>query len=358
MGLHVASLEARPLNARLRQTFAISSASQDAIRSVLVVLRLSDGTVGYGECAPMRPFTSTTQAEHLAAAGALAGWLTGQTATRTGRIVRGLKERLPGNAPLRAAVEMALLDALCRHWGIPMWHYFGGVTDRLETDYTISVGTLDQARRDAKAILRRGIRKIKIKIGRDPELDLGRILAIFRAAPGCEFTLDANQAYTAKQALRLLRALKSEGVPIALFEQPVPKEDWEGLEEISRAGGVLVCADESVSTPEEAVGMIRAGAVGAVNVKIMKSGLFDAREIAVLCRAAGLQLMIGGMVETRLAMTCAAHLASGLGGFRFVDLDTPFFLARDPMRGLGLKTNGVYDLSLIAAGIGVVPRKF
>ena len=337
-------------------SFAISSASQDSVTSVLVVLKLSDGSVGYGECAPMRPFTDHTQADNLAAVRSIEGWLVGETATRVLHLSRGLKERLPGNAPCRAAVEMALLDALCRHWEQPMGHYFGGASDRLETDYTVSVGSVAQARADTKAILKRGIRKIKVKIGKNVGLDLERVAAIAKAAPVCELTLDANQAYTARGALRLLRELQERGVVPVLFEQPVPRADWDGLAQISRDTDVPVCADESVTTPEEASRMVKAGAVKAINVKLMKSGLFDAREIAVIARAAGLQLMMGGMIETRLSMTCAAHLAAGLGGFRFIDLDTPYFFAKDPMQGPGLLPNGIYDLAPIKAGIGVTPK--
>ena len=356
MALEIRRVEARPLNAKLAHTFAISSASQDAVTSVLVELMLSDGSVGYGECAPMRPFTEHTQEDNLAAVGSLAGWLEGQGATRVLHLSRELKERLPGNAPCRAAIEMALLDALCRHWKLPMYHYFGGASDRLKIDYTISVGTVAQARADTKAILKRGITEIKVKIGKEPALDLERLLAIQDEYPSATLILDANQAYTAAMALKLLKQLKSKGIVPVLFEQPVPKEDLDGLAEITRGADVPVCADESVQTPEDATRIVKLGAARAINVKLMKSGLFDGREIAVIAKAAGLELMIGGMVETRLAMTAAAHLAAGLGGFRFIDIDTPLFFAKDPMRGPGLSGNGVYDLAAIKAGIGVTPR--
>ena len=95
-----------------------------------------------------------------------------------------------------------------------------------------------------------------------------------------------------------------------------------------------------------------------VNVKLMKCGLLEAWDIALICRAAGLGLMIGGMVESPLAMAAAAHLAAGLGGFSFVDLDTPLWFARNPMRGVQFGRGGVYDLSRVKAGIGVVPRRW
>ena len=84
----------------------------------------------------------------------------------------------------------------------------------------------------------------------------------------------------------------------------------------------------------------------------MKCGLFEAREIALVARANGIKLMIGGMMETSLAMTASAHLAAGLGCFDFIDLDTPFFI-RDGTANPYLRKNGVYHLGGIKKGIGV-----
>jgi len=90
-------------------------------------------------------------------------------------------------------------------------------------------------------------------------------------------------------------------------------------------------------------------------VKLMKMGILEAWDVALIARAAGLGLMIGGMIETSLAMGCAAHFAAGIGGFSFVDLDTPLWLRKDPTKGLRLGRGGVYDLSRVRAGIGVIP---
>jgi L-alanine-DL-glutamate epimerase-like enolase superfamily enzyme len=83
-------------------------------------------------------------------------------------------------------------------------------------------------------------------------------------------------------------------------------------------------------------------AANVINIKLMKSGVVEALEIAAIARAAGLGLMIGGMVESILAMTMSAHFAAGLGGFRFVDLDTPLFLATNPFPGWFSLTRGYH----------------
>ena len=100
--------------------------------------------------------------------------------------------------------------------------------------------------------------------------------------------------------------------------------------------------------------MARRKAAGTVNLKLMKSGLWQALEIAAIVRRAGLSLMFGGMVESSLAMGCAAHLAASLD-IDIVDLDTPLFFKRSPVRGLRLRRDGIYDLSTVRRGIGAVP---
>jgi L-alanine-DL-glutamate epimerase-like enolase superfamily enzyme len=99
-------------------------------------------------------------------------------------------------------------------------------------------------------------------------------------------------------------------------------------------------------------------AVQVVNIKLTKYGILEAWDIASVARAAGLGLMIGGNVESRLAMTAAAHFAAGLGGFSFVDLDTPLWFSSDPMRGMRMERDGSYLLGKVRSGIGVEPLSF
>jgi L-alanine-DL-glutamate epimerase-like enolase superfamily enzyme len=102
---------------------------------------------------------------------------------------------------------------------------------------------------------------------------------------------------------------------------------------VAKEGGDTVSADESAKSAADVMANARRGAAGAVNLKITKSGVTEALAMWHVAQAAGLELMIGGMVEAELAMTFSAHLAAGLGGFAFVDLDTPLFLRETPFRG-------------------------
>lgn len=186
------------------------------------------------------------------------------------------------------------------------------------------------------------------------DLDLKRVMAVAKTVKKSEIYLDANQGYTAKQTLHFLRQLEKYGVVPRMVEQPVPREDREGLIKVTRLARPEICADESVKTLPDAVWAIKKRACDVINIKFMKSGLIQAKEIALLARKNRMGLMIGGMMESALAMTCSAHMAAGLGFIDYIDLDTPFFL-KGLRRHPFLSNNGIYDLRKVKAGIGVIP---
>ena len=143
---------------------------------------------------------------------------------------------------------------------------------------------------------------------------------------------------------------------VALFEQPTAGDDLDGLRSVRERTGVLVAADESARRATDVAALALARAADVVNVKISKCGLSEATAMCSVARASSMGLMIGGMVETPLAMTVSACLAGGIGGFAFVDLDTPFFMKHLPTRGTwggGVGRKPVLDLRAIRAGHGV-----
>ncbi|HAM35774.1 MAG TPA: dipeptide epimerase [Elusimicrobia bacterium] len=351
----IIAVDARPLDVPMSQPFEIAGGSHAEVRNVLARLRLADGTVGYGEGAPMGSYNGETQALALREARAACAALVGRDSAAWRGLLEELERLLPRCGAARAALGTALLDAWTRHAGIPLRALFGGAQARLVTDITVSILGPKEARQAARRILARGIRTIKIKIGTDLESDEARIRAVNSAGPGLRLMLDANQGYGPKESLTLLRRLRRRGIVPVLFEQPAAADDYAGLRRVARLGGVPVAADESASSRDAVLRLVRERAAHVVNIKLTKCGLLEAWDIAGIARAAGLRLMIGGNIESDLAMTAAAHFAAGLGGFQFVDLDTPLWFSRNPMRGAGLRPDGLYDLSGIKAGIGVRP---
>jgi L-alanine-DL-glutamate epimerase-like enolase superfamily enzyme len=352
----IRQMSVETLDIPLLEPFGISGGAQDLARNALVTVELADGTRGYGEAAPFEAFNGETQAKAMTAIEAARVIVEGADAREWRRVAVAVRDAVDHVGAAQCAIETAVLDALTRHAGMPLWAFFGGASTRLETDMTVTTGTVEQAARAARAIVERGIRIIKVKIGSgDLPLDIARVEAIHEAAPSAPIILDGNSAFTTGQALELLSVLQERGVPVALFEQPTRKDDWKGLRQVTHWCGAPVATDESVSSGREALRVVHEHAAQVVNIKLMKGGIVEALDIAAICRAAGIQLMIGGMVESILAMTTSACFAAGQGGFSYVDLDTPLFMAENPFDGGFRLEGGILTLDHITAGHGVTP---
>ena len=374
--------EARPLAVELANPFRIAGATLERVENAAVLLHAAGGASGYsgwGESPSLPPVTVLPPAEALAAVGAMAEWVTGRECGLESlfpgagppwaplQLLRDLQAAFPGHryAAARCGVEMALLDAAARQWGAPLWHCFGGRGERAELVTDITVPICDGAlayQLTAQYLLDGGFDAIKVKVRGELEPDLALCGAIAKALE--EFAtpatrgllIDASCGYSARGAIEFvdrLRAATTYGVEV--LEQPVPREDWEGLKAVTAAmaeRGIVVIADESCRSVEDVERIAAGGLAHGVNVKLAKSGVVEAVEIWKAAHVHGLKLMVGGMVESRVAMGFSANLAVGLGGFEYVDLDTPILMASDPVFG-GYEIQGqklVVDAA--ASGLG------
>lgn len=344
------------LNAPLNQPFRIATGQHDSLENVLFTITLSDGTKGYGEAAVASHITGETVPETVRNLKTIAGYMRGQKIGDYLTLCNYVNALLTKNKSAVAAVEMSLFDALTRHLNIPLWRVWSIKPPKpFATDITIVIASLEETIQKTQQFYKQGFRAFKIKVGRNMDEDMARVRAIARIVGKSTLILDANQGYSADQTLKVLKELAKAGIRVDLIEQPVHKEDWEGLKKVTRLSKVMVCADESVSSLPAAVRAIKEKAVGAINIKLMKTGIVHGAAIAELARANGIKLMLGGMMESPLAMTAAAHMAGGLGCFDYIDLDTPFFIKDGIRRHPCLNAKGVYDLKSIKAGIGITP---
>ena len=350
----IAKLEARPVDIELTEPFGIATGSQPLARNVFVELTLGDGTRGMGEAAPFPAVNGETREDALIAIERARPVLLGADARRWRALAGTLGEAVGGAPSARCALETALLDALARHGRISLWSMFGGAETELETDITIVTGTVSRAAEAARAAVTDGFRRLKVKVGGgDLAHDVARLVAILGAAPSAELILDANAALSSEEAIALTRALGTGARRIVLFEQPTVADDLDGLRAVWAETRIPVAADESAQRAADVVSIAAHRAAQVVNVKIMKSGVVEALDMAAVARAHGLGLMVGGMVESPLAMTVSACLAAGLGGFEHVDLDTPLFMADPPTQGGFRRFGPRLGLSHIELGHGV-----
>jgi L-alanine-DL-glutamate epimerase-like enolase superfamily enzyme len=349
----ITRLVAEPLDLALLEPFTISTGRMESTRNVLVRVTLADGTVGLGEAAPFPPSGGESQETALAAVRGMQPLVEGQDAAAWRPLAHRLEASFEHQASARAGVEVAILDALTRAWQVPLYQFLGGAETTVQTDITIPIEEPGHMRGLAERYSGQGAATLKLKVGTTVEQDIERVLAVRQGARGCALILDGNQGYAPIDALRLIERLAAAGVHPILFEQPVHRHDLEGLRFVTERAGVPVAADEAVHTAADALRVARLEAANAVNIKLMKSGVVEALDIAAICRAAHLQLMVGAMLESRLGIAASAHLVAGLGGFRYVDLDTPMLLASDPFTG-GYRQDGMtYALADVRAGHGV-----
>jgi len=347
---------AKIFRAPLNQPFRIAVGQHDQLENILFTIELKDGTKGYGEAAVATHITGETIENTLKSLNEVARWLKGKNVSDYSGISAHLHERMSSNKSGVASVEIAIFDALTRYLSIPLWCLWSNKPILLRTDVTIVIADLEETKAKARAFKAQGFRAFKIKVGRDMDLDFKRVEAVCSIAPRAQIIIDANQGYTAQESLQFLKLLSKAGIVPDLIEQPVPRADWEGLKKVTRESRVCVCADESASSVADAIRIIKEKAAGAINIKLMKTGLVHSLEISRLARARGVKLMIGGMMESNLAMTASAHMAAGLGCFDFIDLDTPFFIKGEVARNPYLSPQGVYDLGKVKSGIGIVPK--
>ena len=330
----VIAIDVCPLDIPVTDPFVVATGKVVTARNLFVRVTLENGSHGYGEIAPFPELSGEDQASSLVAVKELAETLLGQSALHYRHLAKVFHEMAPGHPAARCGMETALVDAVCHAAGIPLWVWWGGADVReRETDITIPITDLDRTLVLARQWYERGFRTFKMKVGKDVDQDIRRLEAIHRTFPKVAFIVDPNQGYSHEQATAFAHGAKRCGGTLLLFEQPVPRSDLESLAALRSSLNVPIAADESVRTLKDAQAVVQHQAADVINIKITKSGLVEAREIAAFTQASGLGLMIGGMVETRVAMGCSFSLVLGLGGFQFLDLDTPLLMEHDPIIG-------------------------
>lgn len=335
----------------LVQPFVIATATQRAYEGVLLRLRTSDGLEGWGEAAPSPVVTGETPDGVAAELWAARKKISALDPLETERSVACAAERLRGSSAL-AAVDIALHDLKGQYYAAPIHHLLGGFRPEMETSMTISIRDGPETLRQAEELVRKGFRTLKVKLGTDPGKDIARV-RLLRSCLGSrvKLRLDANQGYTVSEALRVLRAVY--GCDIEFCEQPVPMGDLRGLSKVTAGSPVPVMADESVRGPGDLLRIIRMKAASMVNLKLMKAGgLLRARQMASVAEAAGLPCQLGCMVETRVGVTAATHLAFACRGIAYADLDGHLHLSSDPCQG-GVFTSAGQNRLSPGAGLGL-----
>ena len=330
----ITRIEYWPVDIPMTAPFVVATGARTIAENIFLRVTLSNGAQGYGEAAPFPEVGGETRESCLIARPRLGKAILGHSAASYTNIGHVLSEQAPNDPAARCGLETAVIDAYCRASNILMWQLWGSADVRArETDITIPITDLDKTVALAREWYAKGFCLFTMKVGKDIASDIRHLEAVHRALPGISFIGDGNQGFSRQECLTFAQGVHRFGGTMALLEQPVVRDDLDSMAAIRRETGIPVAADESVRSLADAHEVVARGASDYINIKIMKTGVAEAVEIASYTKAAGLKLMIGGMIETPVAMGCSLSLVLGLGGFDVLDLDTPLLLTSDPVTG-------------------------
>ena len=323
---------------KFRDPFTISKGTKTHQPTLLVSLSLGKWT-GYGE-APAITYYNISVEQMIADLEQKRMAVEKFAFTDPERYWHYLHHLFPQNPFLVCALDMAGWDLFGKMRGVSLQKLFNGQTDKSPlTDYTIGI---DSQENMLEKMFAKPWPIYKIKVGTAD--DLPRLKAI-RAHTQSTLRVDANAAWSLETALQLLPALKEIGVE--LVEQPLAKEDWEGMSILYKQSPLPLIADESCVGLSDVPRC--ADLFHGINIKLTKcSGLTPARQMIEKARNLKLKIMLGSMNESSVGTAALAHL---LPFVDYADLDGPLLLDEDLATGIQFD-NGRVIVSA-NAGLGV-----
>ncbi|GGM56286.1 L-alanine-DL-glutamate epimerase-like enolase superfamily enzyme [Halarchaeum rubridurum] len=314
------------LSLPLEHEFGISRGSSATAENVVV--RVTDGDhTGVGAAAPAAHYGETPATVEAVLPDLLAAVERVGDPANHQRLAAAMADVVRDNPAARAAVDIACCDLAAKRADMRLYRYWGlDPASAPETSFTIGLDDTERMRaktRDAVAV---GYGTLKVKLGTSRDREI--VAAVREAAPDATLRVDANEAWTPREAVANTAWLADHGVEFV--EQPVPAENPDGMRFVREHGALPVAADESCVTLADVSEVAEIADIA--NVKLMKcGGPSEARRLIHAARAGGLDVMLGCMVSTNAAIAAAAHLAPLVD---YADLDGSLLLADDPYEGV------------------------
>lgn len=320
----------------LKKPFKTALRTATVLSNIIVMIETDTGNKGYGEAPPTGAITGDTKGSVIGAIREhMLEGLKGRNIADIENTMSFLNHSIVRNTSAKAALDMALYDLYAQRYQAPLYQILGGCRSELMTDITISVNEPEEMAKDSLETVQEGYQTLKIKVGKNIELDLKRLDKIRKAVgDDIKLRLDANQGWSVKEAIDAIKKLEDKGFNIEFVEQPVKAGDIEGMKKVTDSVMTPIMADESVFSPEDAWRLLQCRGADMINIKLMKAGgIHNALKICGIAETAGVECMVGCMLESRIAVTAAAHLAAAKKVVTKVDLDSPLLCAEDPISG-------------------------
>jgi L-alanine-DL-glutamate epimerase-like enolase superfamily enzyme len=332
--------------------FTIATGTMESAQNLFIRVHTSEGITGMGECSAFPMIAGETQATCFEMAKDFASlWKNKPAADIEARLAE-LDLFTAGNYTAKSAFDLALYDIAAKAAKQPLYQWLGGKKKLVESDLTIGIDTPEKMAATAVQFKEKSVNIIKVKLGKEPKEDVERIRQI-RQAVGDKMKLriDANQGWSYDEAVFALTALAPYNIQFC--EQPMRKWNDELLPALCTISPIPLMADESVFTHHDAERIIRNKACAYINIKFAKSGgIHEAILINKVAEKNNIACMMGGMLESRVALTAKVHFAMAHDNIKFYDLDTCLLgHLKDPVIG-GVTYSGMQLQLTDAPGIG------
>ena len=355
--MKIARVETKKLEMLYTKPLVTATNNFTVARGLLVTVGTNGGVEGYGysDLFPRAGETPET-AQHVIES-VLKSKVIGKELEDLARIRADMDHALTGNPRAKSAVETAMYDALARAYRMPLFVMLGGrYRSEVRVIKMVSVGDPEAMAAEAKQLASAGL-ALKLKVGGRIDKDLPRVAAV-RKAVGDEvfIKIDANEAYDAKTAIRLAKKLADYGVEV--FEQPVPRDQFDALWEVKKHSPIKIEADQSVRSFADAQTLIKNRMVDSVNTGIAKIGsIGEVRRIAELCEANGVRCALSNTAGSMVGDAAAVHLAASAPGIApLCELGEFEVITGDPFVGLSVQKGAISVPD--GDGLGVSLRGF
>ncbi len=334
--MKISKIELGEVNIPLVVPFKTALRTVSTVNDIIVKIITDTGEIGYGEAPPTAVITGDTKGSIVCAIkDFIAPSIIGMDISDFEEIMLRMHSCIVRNTSAKAAIDMALYDLYAQHQGQPLYKLLGGAKKSFETDITISVNDIPTMVEDSLTAVGNGFNILKVKVGKEGMKDIERISSI-RKEVGNDVIIrvDANQGWEANEAIHIIKTMEDKGLNIELVEQPVKAQDFEGMRNITNNVDTKILADESVFSYRDAVKIITNHAADLINIKLMKTGgIYEALKICDIAEKYDVECMIGCMLESKISVSAASHLAAGRKIVTMADLDGPSLCSEDPYEG-------------------------
>lgn len=305
------------------EPFVIATGIMHFAQNVLVRIYTNEQIYGVGECSAFPMIVGENQETCIVMAKEFAKILIGKDPLDIPARMDDLLGYAAHNGTIKSAFDMALFDIAAKSENLPLYAFLGGIKRSIETDMTIGIDTPENMAATAIKLKAKGCNIIKIKLGKEVHGDIERVRQIREAVgEAIILRLDANQGWTFDEALFALGAIAPYAIEFC--EQPMRTWYDDRLPELHANSPIKIMADESCYTHHDARKLINSQSCSYINIKFSKSGgILEAQKIHETAMQAGIKCMMGGMLETRIAISASMHFALASLNIVFFDMDSP-----------------------------------